>query len=536
MNQPRRRTTWLSRCGVALDAVAKALSPEWGVRRMRARAALAAAEVVMHYHSGAANDRNESHRWLGSRIAPDAALTEDRLKLLDRSEELYRDDSLGGAVDLDVEHVVGTGFMLQAKPKAMADVTPAAADQFSEEMEFLWDLWRKGADVTGRVSLWRLSRLAWRSIRYAGETLTVLSDVPRDDSPLPLCIEVIDPKRLETPPERAGDMRVRNGVEFDAAGRIIKYFIRREHPDDPRNTDLTYDELPPERVIHLFEPWFCDQSRGYGWFARGLRDIKDAKDLQAALVMAAQIEACFAAFRQRKGGNPQLRASRAATTTENGRQIEDIIPGSVTYLDQDEQMFFANPTKGNAVGTLQDLAYRRIAAGMNLPYELLMRDWRGISFAGGRIVLTASRLTAKSCQQLLAEGWFSPIYHRACDEAVALGRVTLSARDYSRAPWLWRNHRITPPAWSYSIEPGKEVEADIKSVEANFKTMEQVIGEHGADFEEVLAQRELEEKALREKGLKSPASTRGGGAPENPPADGQTNPDESNSEDSETPA
>jgi lambda family phage portal protein len=510
-NQPRRSAlAWL---GQQIDTVAKHLSPEWAARRLEARAAVTAAETVMTYYSGASHDRMESGRWLASGISPDGAIEEDRVDVLKRAEELYRDDSIGGLVDLDLEHVIGTGFTIQAKAKVMNGITEEAAKQFNNDIEFIWDVWSKHVDVTGRQSLWRQSRLAWRNLRFAGETVTILSDTSRDESPVPLTIEVIDPQRLETPPEESGNPLVRQGVKFDPSGRIVGYYIRKAHPDDPKDTRYGYDELPPERVIHLFDPQFCAQTRGMSWFTRVLGDIRDAKDLQAALLMAAQVEACFAAFRKRKNTSPSLSSARAATAIENGRRIEDIRPGTITDISSDEDMQFAIPTKGNSVGTLQDLAYRRIAAGLNIPYELLMRDWRGVSHAGGRLVLHGAKLTTQAAQKLFAEGWIDPIWKAFCDEAVMLGKVSVSPREYLRQPYAWRHHHTTPPAWGYAINPKEEVEADIMAIEGHLKTHERAIGERGGDFEDVIAQRKREVQAIDDADLQQVASSRGGGSP-----------------------
>jgi lambda family phage portal protein len=531
--QPRRSV--LAWVGQQIDSVLKAVHPEAAARRLEARAAVTAAETVMTYYSGASKDRMESGRWLASGISPDGAIEEDRVDLLKRAEELYRDDSIGGLIDHDLEHVIGTGFTIQAKAKVMAGITEEAAKQFNEEIEFLWDVWSKHVDVTGRQSLWRQSRLAWRTLRYAGETVTILSDTSGDESPVPLTIEVIDPQRLETPPEEAGNVLVRQGVKFDRSGRIVGYYIRKAHPEDPKDTRVGYDELPPERVIHLFDPHFCAQTRGVTWFARVLRDIRDAKDLQAALLMAAQVEACFAGFRKRKHGSPTLNSTLAATGTENGRRIEDIRPGTITDIGADDEIQFSTPTKGNAVGTLQELAYRRIAAGLNVPYAFLTGDWQGVSHAGGRLILHGAKMTTQSAQKMFAEGWIDPIWRAFCDECVMLGKVTLSPREYLRQPYAWRNHKTTAQAWGYAVNPKEEVQADIMAIEGHLKTHEQAIGERGGDFEDVIAQREREVQQIDDAGLQQVASTRGGGSPADEAAKSDEGKGEGAKTDPETP-
>lgn len=451
----------------------------------------------MAWHDGAEDDRlHGSRRWIGSRVSVDSALEEDLDTLRDRTRELYRSDSIGGMIDSDLEHVVGTGFTIQAKVSKSRGVTEQQAEAFNAEVEDIFRVWEPMADRTGKNSLWRLSRLAWRMFRCDGECIAILSDVGKAEKPVPLAVEVIDGQRLETPPERSGDPLVRMGVEFSASGEIIAYHIRKTHPYDSKQIDFKYDRVPAERVIHMFDPWFAGQSRGYPWFTRVLNRLRDAKDLDEAGLIRAQVEACFAAFVKRTapGGNPLAAANASKSDTDGERRIQDISPGAVAYLADNQDVTFSNPTAQNAVGSLQELNHRRIALGINQPYEFLMKDWRGVSFAGGRLILNAAKKSTQSAQKLMATCFFGPIWRRFVDEAVILGLTELDPRVYVLQPWLWQRHNCTAPSWEYSINPGEEVKADLDAINGNLDTLENCIARRGGDLEERLLQRSRERK------------------------------------------
>lgn len=489
--------------GGLLDQAALAVSPRWGAARIMSRRIIANSlrdQSRNAHHDGATTDRlNSPDRWLGSRLSADSGLEMDRDELVDHSRELYRTDSIGGAIDLDLEHVVGTGFILSAK----ADPLHASAtevEKFNKEIERVARDWSARADRTGKRSLWSLTRQAWRSFRYDGEIVAVLSDIGRADKPIPLCVQLIDGQRLETPPQHAANPLVRMGVEYNEGGDIVAYWIRRTHPYDTKQVDLKYDRVPAERVIHIFDPWFVGQSRGYPWFTRVINRLRDSKDLDEAGIIAAQIEACYAAFVKTKSPGPLAR--RTSTETDaKGNKLQSIRPGTINYIGHDDDIVFGSPQRQNSVGGLQELNYRRIATGINKPYEMLMRDWRGLSFAGGRLVLSGERLTVKSAQQMLAEAWFAAIWHRIVEESVIVGAVSLEPRAFEREPLAWKNHRATPPAWPYSITPGEEVDADIAAMDANMKTLEACIAERGGDLEETLEQREKERRLMERKQL-----------------------------------
>lgn len=475
------------------------------LRRRVAQLGARKAAPRMAWHDGAENDRlHGSHRWIGSQISPDSALEEDLDALRDRSRELYRSDSIGGMIDSDVEHVVGDGFMIQSKVRPRGSVSKERAQEFGQQFEEVFDLWAGMADRTGRKSLWQLSRLAWRMFRCDGECIAILSDVGKADKPFPLAVEIIDGQRLETPPEHQANPLVRMGVEFDRGGEIVAYHIRKTHPYDTKDHDVRYDRVTVDRVIHMFDPWFAGQSRGYPWFSRVISRLRDAKDLDEAGLIRAQVEACFAAFIKGGSGNPLRRAIGSSSETDGDYRIQDIKPGGVAYLGKEEDVIFANPTAQNAVGTLQELNHRRIAAGLNTPYEFLMKDWRGVSFAGGRLILNAAKKSVRASQMLMKLSFFAPIVRRAMDECVILGLVDLPASEYAVAPWIWQRHKCTAPAWEYSVNPVQEVSADVLAVQNNFKTKEECIGERHGDLEDTFEQRASEREMERSLGILSP--------------------------------
>jgi lambda family phage portal protein len=317
------------------------------------------------------------------------------------------------------------------------------------------------------------------------------------DKPVPLAIEVIDPERVETPPEQIGNPRVRMGIEYDAKGRIVAYYIRQTHPGDSKTHNLKYDRVPAERVLHVFEKWFAGQSRGYPWLTRTLNRIKDGKDLGEATIIAAQVQACYAVFIERV--NPFGSAvGNSQGTTADGNRFEEIRPGGIHYTNPGEKPTFGSPTSpGNTFAPFMEWNGRQQAAGMNFPYEMLGKNWGGLSFAAGRLVLAEARQFTKSQQKLLVELWLCPLWNRMVDEAVIVGAVDIPPRLYARMPWAFQAHEWGPPAWPYALTPREEIDAKVAAIEANLDTKQRVISEGGAWWREVFAQRAVEREEER---------------------------------------
>lgn len=500
------RKGFANRIARAFDAAIYAVAPQWGAQRIATRQIFEHSLSRMDQYraqglEAAENDRLREARWMGSRLSADAmlengqSLTTTRV----RSRELCTNDFLGGAVDSRVRHTVSTGFTVQAKIVELRGVvTPGRATELNEEFEAVYKLTEPTADLTRKRSLWQKTCLFARLLDVDGEAFAVFSDADNSEGPLPFAIEIVDADRVETPPHEITNPLCRLGILYDANHRIVGYYVRQVHPFDNKEFSMAYDFVPAVRMCHKFDEWFSGQSRGLPWLTRSLNKAKDGKDLQEAAIIGAQVEACFAGF-IKGGSNPLRKAIGAATDTDSkGNRLQNIVPGQLNYLGKDEEITFSTPSKSNSVGTLQSDNDRRVAAGLNWPYELCMGDWRGVSFAGGRIVLHGAKLTTRSRQKMIIEGLLDPWWNRMVDESVMLGVVDIDPRVFARNRHIFRAHNWTSPKWDYSITPGEEVNATVTAIDNNLMTLEEALGERQEDFEEVIAQRTKERKAERD--------------------------------------
>ena len=487
-----------------LDSLAYAVSPEWGARRIAVRKIFEASNESARRITNSALEASESDRlregrWLGSRLSTDAFLNEDLERTRTHSRELYRNDFIGGAVDSRVEHFVGTGFTVQAKINPAAGViTQDEADRYNQQLEDLYAQVAPIACRTRKRSLWAKTCLIARNLDVDGESLVVFSDVSHPDAPIPLIIEVIDVDRLETPPVKTTDPLCRMGIQYNQQKTIVGYWIRKNHPNDDKEFGTEYDFVDASRVCHVFVEWFAGQSRGLPWMTRSLNRAKDGKDLSEAGIIAAQVEACYAVFIKSKA-NPLRKAVGAATGSDTGgSRLQDVRPGSINYIGPDEEIQFSVPTKSNSVGSLQEYNNRTVAAGCNWPYEMLMKDWRGVSFAGGRIILHGAKITARCNQKLIQEMFLTQWWNRMVDEAVIVGAVDIDPRKYSANRFRFRAHSWTAPRFAYALTPGEEINAKVTAIDNNLATLADSLAEDQQDLEVVMKQRSKECEMERE--------------------------------------
>lgn len=487
-----------------LDKAILAIAPSWGARRIATRRSFQQSEQRFARIEAA---ETRGHKWMTSRLSPDSQFEQDLQTTRDRSRDIYQNDAMGGAIDSKVNHVIGTGHTAQARIVAEEGiVTDAEAELYNQQIESVYKRWEPRADRSGTRSLWMLSRIASRHNEFDGESLTIISDLGRSDKPIPLALQVIDTERLNTPPEFSGDPLVRMGIRRNEDGEVLGYYIQKGHPGDTKLVNLKYDYIPADRMLHVFEPWFAEQSRGLPWMTRALNRAKDAKDFDEAAILGAQIEQCYAGFIKPTVGTGFLSATAASSgTASNGKRLQDIVPGTLMHLDPGEEVVMGTPTKpGNNFSPFMEWNYRRVAAAINWPYEMVVKNWNGLSFAAGRLVLTDAKKSTEVGQKIMREMWLSRVWCRMVEEAVIVGECDIDPRLFLMSPDTFQRHVWIPPKWDYALNPGEEVNADIAEVAANMSTLEEKLGKRGHDLEEIIARRKRENELLDAAGLKQP--------------------------------
>jgi lambda family phage portal protein len=480
-----------------LDAFALAVAPAWGAARLEARRRIRVAELTQkHFEArlssweAADHGRFRGAKWLISRISSNSALESEWETLAERSEDLYRNDAwAASAINGRVDNVVGRGIRVQSRiqPEDVG-LDEDTTEVVRNRLESLWHETNRSINHRSK------QRQAERCSGIFGESIEILSDVGAADKPVPLDVQVINPKRCQTPPNRISDKRIRMGVEVDASGKPVAYWIRKTDPSDSVDINEQYDRIPAERVLHTFEPLFPGQLRGVPWMAPGMGILKDLKDFCEAALIQEQTAALFSAFI--KGPDPHGSAAFNATdTTADSRRIEDMHPGTIQYLGPDDEITFSNPNRpGNTLAPYVLHHLKAFASSIRYPFELLTKTYDN-SYSGGRLSLIDGRVAFGCWQQCRIDMSCAPLWHRFVDECVILGLVPeIDPADYRANPWPWRRHQWIPPGMEW-IDPRVDAESNRMAVEDEFKTKGEIIAALGGDYDEVLQARTREKIA-----------------------------------------
>ena len=479
-------------------------------------------------YAAASHAAKDMRSWSPYRVAPDTALLPELDTIVARSEDLTRNNGIAaGAERTLVDNVVGPRISCKPNPDRTTLGRDAEwASNWSRIVEakfatFADTIWFDAGD---RHTFHSASRLMLRMMSSSGEALALpLWDIG-NKSKWKTAIQIVDPARLSNPLGRSDTGTLRGGIEIDQYGAAVAYHIRKTHPGDFYAGILSrgewecvpaYTRFGRARVIHVFEQERVGQTRGKpimasvarqfkmldGYLREELRQavlnamifatLETPLDQEAIVEMLGadgndKTEAYFSGLRdwqvQMKGG--------AMIPTPPGTTMKPFIPGN----------------SADKLPAFSEVMLRYIATGMNLPYELLFKDFSKTNYSSARAALLEAWRYFLGLRQMLADFWWGPIFELWFEEAVNAGEIPdCRPRDFyaNRVAWTRCKWICAGRGW---VDPVKEADAARIRMEAGLSTLEAENAEQGKDWRDTLEQQSRERVMRDELGLTQPSA------------------------------
>lgn len=450
-----------------VDRAIGAISPGWEIRRLRARIA---ADLVRRHYEGASTGRR-TQAWNRSAGDANTVIGPALSNLRTSARDLVRNNPYAeSALSTIVDHAVGWG--IEPKPEPM-----------NVRAQQAWQAWADSTacDAEGRHNFAGLTKLVMRTVVESGEVLIRRRlRRPEDDLPIPLQLQVLDPDFLDTTKDTAftlpgsGGSRIIQGVEFDALGRRVAYWLYREHPGSSLSTMPDSVRVPAESVLHVFRPLRPGQVRGPSWFAPVLLAMKDWDEFADATLVKQKIAACLAVLMSDPAGTnaPLGEADDTASPP-----IDMLSPGAVLNLPPGRTVSVVNPPRVDEYDAYAKNVLRSIAAGLGVTYEDMTGDYANMPFSAARMSRIRHWSRVEDWRwRLLIPQFCDPVWNWAMQAAVA-GLVLPSM---PQARWS------APPA--PMVDPAVEGLALQRLVRSGFLTLSEALRERGYDPKEVLTE------------------------------------------------
>lgn len=492
-----------------LDSFIGIFSPINEVRRRYARSV---ARHMLTSYRGAETGRLRGS-WLPGGGSADQDLLGELASLRERSRDLVRNDGIAsGAVMTLTTNIIGSGIRPQSRiDKETLKVEEEYASNLQKQIEKIWERWVPCADAGGRMDFYEIEELSERNRFINGESIILplrIND-PKKKRPYSFALQSIESDRLDTPSDLKSNKNIRSGVEIGEYGEPVNYYVRKTHPGDITYSKGFYNsnssnfekypvinDIGMPNFFHLYHVLRCGQTRGEPFFAPVLNLFKDRFEYMEAELVAARVAACFAIFIKKELG-PDIGIARSTTAEDgSGKRIEELSPGMTEYLQPGEDISSFNPNRpGNNFAMFLERILRDVASGLNMPYEILSKDFTRSNYSNMRASLLEARRFFMVQQGFVAKKLCQPSLVYLIEEAYLRGELPILDFYFNREAYV--HVRWVSPGWQW-IDPENEVTASADSVDNNLSTLAEEIESRGGDWEDDLEQRARELKKIKD--------------------------------------
>jgi lambda family phage portal protein len=158
-----------------------------------------------------------------------------------------------------------------------------------------------------------------------------------------------------------------------------------------------------------------------------------------------------------------------------------------------------DPKRPNpAFGQFLENAFRIIAVALDMPYELLLKDFSKTNYSSARASMLEAWRAFYRRRDRFAAGFMDPVYWLFLEEQANAGLIDApdlyeNRRAYSACRWVGPGK-----GW---VDPVKEAQAAILRIRSGLSTLEDECAEQGRYWIEVLEQLAREQDVIAELGL-----------------------------------
>lgn len=457
---------------------------------------------------------NRAVGWSAPSSGPNRSLALAIKPLRNRSRAGYRNSPLlRSGINKNTTNEVGLGFSL---------LSTCLDDKFRLAANALWKISSKQLDPEGVKNFGAQIDLAVRSRRLSGEMFICRLRRRLDAGlavPLQLDLLEADMCPVELNRKLKNGNRIVQGVEFKAKRRVA-YWFYKHHPQDGVEAVNIGDlvRVPARDVIHHFKQLRPGQVRGEPDATAVLLKDRTFHDYNDTELVRKKERSNFTGFiyREEFGENDfEFDPTNGQPMFDDGEappQISQVESGTMLRGVAGEKLeLFDGDNTGSGYSDFQRWQSLQLAAGQEIPYQLLTGDWSGVNDRLVRAILNEYRRTIRFDQMNLSGFQVAlTVWKWWLDAAITTGKLT--APGYASNPHYYLALDVRPDAFKW-LHPEQDVNARQKAVSNQLSNIETEAAEFGADLDDNMRRNA---KALKrwqvickEEGIEKPGSLAG---------------------------
>lgn len=418
-------------------------------------------------------------------------------------------------------NVVGEcGMTLKNKacdPHTFADgeLIPGKPDKLANALieEAFWEWGKKENCTTAKNLSWtQVQHLNIDELGTCGETLWRMVRGPEAGNKFNFALQPIQIDRLYQCANYnlANGNVVRMGVETNAAGRVVAYWITDSDPTDTlfsRGSAYRARRYDAKEFIHPYLMREIGQTRGFPWGAASMLRLKMLADYDEAEITGSVAASRKMAFLTKGTNAPGEYGGEGAN---GGGKYMDAEPGMVEELPYGMDVKVVDWNHPNSVyGDFTNACLRGIACGLSVSYPNLANDYASVNFSSGRMSRQEEIETWKFLQTCVSSDFNEPVFSAwlemallsgVCNYVLPSGReIVLPASKFQK----FNQPRFYGRRWQW-LDPTKEVAAIAEQLRLKLTTRTRICADLGEEFLEILDELEAEKIEAEARGIKLP--------------------------------
>ncbi len=393
--------------------------------------------------------------------------------------------------------VVSEGMWPKAKA---ADDSGALLVDINREIEHRWEAWEESAQANGS-SYCELQRLVANHLRLDGECLVRRVALPGR----PLALQVLECDHLDSGRDAdttSGGGRIIQGIEQDAYGKPVAYWLFPNHPGDKSSTSV---RVPADQVLHIFDRDRASQVRGISLFASVISELQDTAEFQDSTLILARVATAYGLFIQSPFPEDHF-GTGTGSEAESGAPTEYVEPGAIRKLLPGETIQSVKPENPGAIyDPFVRSRLRAASVGTPLSYETFSNDYSQATYSSARQAMLIERALFRFYSGLIDRRLNWPVYRWFIETQTRLGDPAngykpLSLPQFDKNPRRYFAVKFSRPRQEW-IDPAKESKAAETRLSIGVETLTEIAENEGRDIEEIFATRAAEIARMKELGI-----------------------------------
>lgn len=433
--------------------------------------------------------------WNVSNESADDVIKQGLKRLRSRSRDMaINNDYAKRFLNMVTNNIVGaSGIKLQCKARDNNGALDKEGNRIIEEQ---WKEWgeKENASVTGQLTWVDTQRLVAETVAKDGEVF--VRKIPYNNE-FKFSLQIIEGDHLDEELNKIlkNGNTIRMGIEYDKWMKPQAYHFLKNNPNDSLygNGKNSYERVPASEIIHVYIMDRPNQSRGVPWMASSLKRLKMIGAFEESELVSARIASC-------KMGmilSPDGQHYTGDETDATGQLIENASPGQFVTLPNGYDFKSFDPTHPTSnFGNFVKAILRGASSGLNVSYNNLANDLEGVNFSSARFGELDERDQWRTKQNWFIESLIKPVYSSWLKNGMLSGKIPLPMSKIEK----FLNTRWVPRGWDW-VDPLKDTQSNILAVKNGLKTLTEVIGEQGKDFEDVLDQVASEREKMEKLGI-----------------------------------